>query len=107
MIAFRAGKPKQPLLENWILSVPQGNRKANQLMAVGNTGDTVFIPAVRFRPRVIMRQIVPCSTVRTIILANRAPRPLAEVGSPALPVHKAVLRFLQSLFFSGHKRLPL
>src|SRR5215510_985096 len=94
VIAFTSGETKQPLLENGIFSIPQGERKADQLMPVGNTGDAVFIPAVCSRPGVIMRQIVSCRAVSAVILADCSPCALAEIGAPTLPVHRAILRFL-------------
>src|SRR5215475_1267190 len=107
VIAFTSGETKQSLLENGIFSIPQSEGKTDHLMAVGDTRNAVFIPAVRFRARVIMRQVVPCGAVSAIVFADRSPRALAQIGSPALPMHGAIPRFFQSLFFCGHNGLPL
>src|SRR6516225_10220232 len=83
VIAFASSQAKQPLLENGILSIPQGKGKTDHLMAIGDTGNAVFIPAVRFRSGVIMGQVVPCRAVSAVVFADRSPRALAQIGSPA------------------------
>src|SRR5262249_43800284 len=93
VIALTSGDAKQPLLENGIFSIPQGESKTDHLMTVGDAGNAVFIPAVRFRASVIMRQVVPCGAVSAIVFADRSPGALAQIGSPALPVHRAIPRF--------------
>src|SRR5215813_12150627 len=94
VIALTSGDAKQPLLENGIFSIPQGESKTDHLMAVGDTGNAVFIPAVRFRSRVIMRQIVPGCSISAVVLAYRSPGALAEVWPPTLPMHRAITCFL-------------
>src|SRR5262249_15588683 len=94
VIAFTSGEAKQPLLENEILSIPHGEGKADHLMAVRDTCNAVFIPAVRFRSRVIVREVVPCGAVSAVVFADRSPRALAQIGSPALPMRGAIPRLL-------------
>src|SRR5215469_11841476 len=51
----------------------------------------------------IMREIVPCCAVVAVILANRAPLPLAEVGTPLAPS----LSTFPYLSQPGHARFAL
>ncbi len=46
MVAFAVGQAEEPLLENWILAVPQGQREAEMLFVIGNARDAVLAPAV-------------------------------------------------------------
>src|SRR5690349_15118475 len=98
VVAFTSGEAKQPLFENGIFSIPEGECKTDHLMAVGDTGNAVFIPTVRFRARVIVGQVVPRGTVSAIVFADGSPRTLAQIRPPALPVRAAVARLLQPLF---------
>src|SRR6185295_7580638 len=45
----------------------------------------VVVPPVRSGPRMIVREVVPRRTVLAVILPNRAPRTLGQVGAPRAP----------------------
>ena len=47
----------------------------------------------------VMREIVPRISVLTVVLADRPPLPLAEIGSPFLPRKSGLARFVQPLLF--------
>src|SRR5882762_5632964 len=51
-----------------------------------------------------MREIVPGVAVGAVVLAYRAPLPLAQVGSPLLPGGLEVVRLLQARVFGGRWR---
>src|SRR5215470_5930367 len=46
VIAFVACKPKNALLQDGIAAIPKSEREADHLMAIADTGDSVFSPAV-------------------------------------------------------------
>ena len=58
MIAFAAGEPEEPFLENHILFVPERHGEADALVTIRDSSQAVFVPAVGARPRVI-GQVVP------------------------------------------------
>src|SRR5262249_33117486 len=85
VIAFAVGQAKEPLFEDWVLAVPQGEPETPEQMLVAKPREPVLTPAVRSAARMIVREIVPGSAVRTVILAHRAPLPVAEIGPPFTP----------------------
>ena len=46
MIALAVGQPEEPLLEDRVLPVPEGQCKAEVLLVIGNAGNAVLAPAV-------------------------------------------------------------
>jgi hypothetical protein len=44
-----------------------------------------------------MTEVIPGSSIRTVILAHRAPLALAQVGSPEPPRRSPTVRLFQSL----------
>jgi hypothetical protein len=98
-----AAQSKQSLLEDMIAAVPKREREADALMAIANAADTVFPPAVRARPRLLVRKRFPRRSARALVLANCSPLPFGKVRPPALPMLDALLGFLKALFFGGHR----
>ena len=96
VVALRARQAEEPLLQDRILSVPERDREADVLVAVGNAHQTVLAPAVGARAGVLVRKVVPGRAVRAVVLAHRAPLPLGEVGPPALPVLRALRVLLEA-----------
>src|SRR5262249_24681838 len=86
VIALRPRESEQTLLEDRIASVPQGERETRPSLAVGETEQAVFAPAIGPASCVIVREIVPGRAARRVVLTHRAPLTLGEVGAPALPV---------------------
>src|SRR5579862_8103447 len=70
-------------------------------MAVTDPCDSVLVPSIGLRSRVIVRQVVPRIAGRTIVFANRSPRALTQIRSPTLPVGFALSCILKSLMFFG------
>src|SRR5438105_2590157 len=100
VIAFAAGQTEQALLQNRIAPVPERQREADSLMAVADAGQPGFVPPVRARSRVIVREVVPRRPARAVVLADAAPGAVAEVRSPTLPVLRALAVFLEADVFS-------
>src|SRR5262249_51371473 len=93
-----------------VLAIPHRDGEADALARVADAGDAVFVPAVRLRARVIVRHVVPRRAVRRVVLAHGAPRTLAQIGAPLLPVlrsrvglRKAQLLVGQLGFRLGHR----
>src|SRR5204862_414161 len=80
VIPLRRHESEIALLQNRIALVPERHRPAEDLVAVADAGDAVLAPAVRLRPRVIVRKIAPRIGVRAVVLAHRPPRAVGEVG---------------------------
>src|SRR5271163_459806 len=92
MVALAVGQPKQSLLENWILAVPQGQREAKVLFVIGNAGDAIFAPTIGARTGMIMGEKIPGVSPLAIILADRSPLPLTEIRPPLLPIDFSLSR---------------
>ena len=86
VVAFRPAQAEEPLLQNRVAPVPQGDREAEPPFPITQAEQAVFAPAVRAAARVVVREIVPGRPVLGVILADRSPLPLGEIGPPALPV---------------------
>src|SRR5262249_10295614 len=69
------------------------------LMAVADPGEAVFVPAIRPRPGMVVREVVPRSAPRAVILADAAPCAFAQVRPPTLPVLRAPEVFLEADLF--------
>ena len=89
VVAFAVGQSEEPLLEDRILPVPQGQREAQALFVIGNAGDAVFAPAIGARAGLIVGEEIPGVSVLAVVLADRSPLALAEVRTPFLPVDLA------------------
>src|SRR4029450_8966661 len=102
MVAFAVGQPEEPLFENRILAVPEGQAEAEVLLVIGNPGDAVFAPAVGARAGMVVREEVPGVAVLAVVLAPVSPLPFPEVRSPFLPGRFHLARLFQSVVFGCH-----
>ncbi len=94
-----AGQAEQPLLENGVVFVPQGQAQAPVLGLVGESGQAILAPAVGPAAGMVVGKVGPGVAVGTVVLAHRAPLPLAEVGAPFAPF--AGVFALETLAFNG------
>jgi hypothetical protein len=46
VVALAVSEPEQPLLKDWIGTVPQRERKAQVLVVVGDSGEPILTPAI-------------------------------------------------------------
>src|SRR5579863_137613 len=99
MIPLLVGQPEKALLQNGVLFIPQCQAEANMLVPIAETGDAVFSPAIRAGARMIVREIIPRVAIRAVVLAHRAPLPLRQIRTPALPMGHARGAGPQPLFF--------
>ena len=101
VIALAVGQAEQPLLQDRVSAVPQGQREAQPLAAVADAGDAVLAPAVGARARLIVREVLPGVAVRAVVLAHRAPLALAEIRPPQLPARRAARVLGEADAFGG------
>ena len=99
VVALFVGQAEQPLLENGVAAVPQGERQAQKLPVIGKAGEAVLAPAIGTTARLIVGEIIPCRTVWAVVLAHRPPLPLAEIGTPPTPILCASAAFLDASLF--------
>ena len=97
VVALGVGQAEQPLLEDRVAAVPQRQGEAEQALGVADAGDAVLAPAIGPAAGVVVREVVPGLAVRAVVLAHRAPLPLAEVRPPAPPGMLRATGFLQAL----------
>src|SRR5580704_1082627 len=95
VVALRPGQPERPLLEDRVAAVPQRQPQAQPLLDVAEAGQAVLTPAVRTGPGMVVREIVPGIAVRAVVLPDRAPLALADVGAPQVPVTGLAQTILQ------------
>ena len=77
---------EKAFFQNRVAFVPESHREANQLMAIADTSQSIFVPPINAGPGVVMRKEFPGGAMSTVVFAHRSPRAFAEVGSPAFPV---------------------
>ena len=92
VVALAPGEAEQPLLEDRVGLVPERDREAEPAVIVGDAEQAVLGPAVGPRPGVFVGQVVPRLAVGRVVLADRSPFPVGEVGSPAIPGGVALVR---------------
>ena len=73
MIALAVGQSEQPFLEDRILAVPQGKRKAEPLLIVGNAGEAILAPAIGAGAGLIVAEVIPRIAAFAVVLADGAP----------------------------------
>ena len=89
VIALVARQAEDPFFQDGIALVPQGQGETDHLLAVADAGQPIFIPAVGAGTGLVMREIFPGVSIRAVVFAHGAPRALAEVRPPTLPVFPA------------------
>ena len=105
VIALAVGQPEEPLLENGIFRVPEGEAEAQELLVIGYAGDAILAPAIGAGAGLIVRKEVPGVAVGAVVLAHGAPLAFAEVRSPLLPGRLIGARGFQPALFGIHGEL--
>ena len=96
----------QPLLgQDGVFTIPQGHAEAQQLLIVADPGKAILAPVVGTGPGLVMSEVVPGISILAVVLANRSPLPLAQVGSHFLHGVLAV-RASSNLADSGSWDIP-
>ena len=86
VVPLLVGQAEQSFLEHRVLAVPQGERQARALVAVGKPGQAVLAPAVGAAVGVVEREVGPGVAVGRVVLADGPPGPVGQVRAPAGPV---------------------
>ncbi len=109
VVPFAVGQAEEPFLENRVLPVPQGQREAQVHLLIGNAGQPVFAPAISAGAGMIVCEEIPGVAPLAVVLADRPPLSLTEVGTPFLPCGLPLAGFLESVMFvgQGHISTPL
>src|SRR4249920_1611928 len=106
VVALAVREPEQTLLKNRVPAIPHGHAKAQQLLVIADTGNTIFTPAVGAGTRMVMSEIVPCIAILTVIFTDRAPLTFTEVRPPLFPVVCTLAIRPQTDFFLCHGETP-
>src|SRR5262249_26563466 len=106
VVPFAVRETEETLLENGVPAVPEGERKADPLLVVGDAGQSVLPPAVGAGSGLVMSEVVPGVAALAVVLAHGPPLPLAEVRPPLLPGGLFRSRFVESPVFRGHRVPP-
>ena len=96
---------EEPLLQDRIVAIPEGQGKAELLLVVGDTSQTIFTPAIRAGAGLIMGEEVPGVTIFAVLLTHRSPLALGQIRSPLLSLGCTVACFLEARVF-GMKWTP-
>src|SRR5437667_12873106 len=111
MIALISGEAEEPLFQDGVTPIPKRQSETHHLMTVADPADAVFSPAVGAGTRVVVRKKFPGCAAGAVILADRSPLPLREIGPPTLPMLLADARRFEPVGFSRldswHRRLAL
>ena len=86
MITFVVAESEQAFLENRILTVPQSKAETQSALAIGDSQQAVFAPAISAAAGVIVRKRLPWRRVVWVGFANRTPLTLSQIRAPAFPV---------------------
>ena len=85
MVAFVRHEPEVALFQNRVALVPQGQRPAEDLVAIAEAGDAVLAPSKCFRAREVVGEEAPRVAAPAVVLANGSPGAVGEVGAPLSP----------------------
>src|SRR6516225_4833292 len=103
VIALGIGQSEEALLQDRVLSVPQGNSKAQPVVVVAETGEAVLAPVIGTGAGLIVGEVVPRITVLAVVLADRAPLSFAEIRPPLLPGHPLLARLVETPLLRGFR----
>ena len=106
VVAFAVREPEEPLLQDGVLAVPQGEGEAEVLLVVGDPAQAVLAPAIGPGTGVVMGKEVPGIAVLAVVLPHGPPLPVREIGSPFPPGNLLGTRFLQTTLLDVHLRSP-
>ena len=85
VVSLRPREAEHPLLQDRVLAVPEREREAELVADVRDAGHPVLVPAVGAGARVVVRERVPGVAALGVVLADGAPRALAQIRAPLVP----------------------
>src|ERR1700736_4234006 len=86
VIALAISEAEESFFQNQVFAVPKRQRKTKALATVADPRNAILAPAISAAARMVVREIFPGVTARTVILAYGAPLTFGEVRSPTFPV---------------------
>ena len=69
VIAFAIGQAEESLLQDRVPAIPQSDREAELLFVIGDSGQTIFAPAVSAGTGLVMTEVVPRISVLAVVFA--------------------------------------
>src|SRR5579863_2945113 len=90
VVALAIRQPEEALFKDWIVAVPHGHAKAEQLLVIADASNAILTPVVSARPGLVMGKVVPGISVFAVVFTNCAPLAFAQVRPPLHPVGCAV-----------------
>lgn len=103
VVALVAGDAEEPLLEHGVALVPEGDRHAQVLEPVAEAPQPVLVPSIAPAASMVMGEVRPGISGGAIILPDRPPGALGDIGPPSLPVGAAGQALGQSLMLGGRR----
>ena len=107
MVAFVAGEAEGPFFQDRVSTVPEGNRETDILVAIANTGETVFVPPVGAGAGLVVGEGFPGVTVGAVVFAHGTPGPFTQIGPPPFPMFFALGVGFEPLWFGQERRLGM
>src|SRR5437879_5107803 len=95
MVAFVSSQPEYPLFEYRVATVPERKGETQSLPVVTKSTETILVPAIGTRAGVLVWEKFPGLARRAVVLTDRTPATLAEIGSPPAPGRLPVSGLLQ------------
>jgi hypothetical protein len=72
VVSFAVSEPEQAFFQNEVTLVPQRDGKTQPLLFISDSAQAIFAPPVSPGARLIMSEIIPCVSIRAVVLADRA-----------------------------------
>src|SRR3954466_9126058 len=101
VVALARREPERPLFQDRVLAVPERKAEYEDLIAVANCPHPVLAPTICFAAGHVMAQRVPGGSVLAVVFPHGAPRPFADVGTPAAPEQRVVVRLAEASSLRG------
>ena len=101
VVPLAVGQAEEALLQDRVPLVPQREREAETLLVVADPAEAVLAPAIGPGTGLVVREVVPGVAVLAVVLADRPPLPLAQVGSPLLPRDRLLPGVVQPPLFGA------
>jgi hypothetical protein len=80
MVTLRTAEAKEPLFQDGIAAIPQGQRETEATLTVTDPQQAIFTPAAGTAAGMIMREVGPGRTIGRVVFPYRAPLPLRLSG---------------------------
>ena len=75
------------------MAIPQRKGEAEVLIAITDTCQPIFVPAVDTAAGMVVGKVMPGITIGAVIFTHGAPSALAEIGPPMFPIRLVVAIF--------------